>query len=105
MTALPYIRLLTDLAGTLLLVGSLLAALWTLARTRDLTRTRLLVADGILFGLSFKTAATLLRTGELSGWSQIAMFAAIFALRTVLGRVVGWERRTLRQEAGDGAGR
>lgn len=80
----------------------MLAALWALVRTRDLNRTRLLVADGILFALSFKTAATLLRTAELSGWTQIAMFVAIFALRIVLGRVVGWERRLLRGESGAG---
>ncbi len=39
-------------------------------------RGRLLVADGVVAALGYKTAATLLKTIELQAWSSIGMFAA-----------------------------
>lgn len=95
MTWVSLIRVLTDLVGSVVLIAYVLAGLWTLRR-RDLVGAQLQVADGILFALTFKTAATLLRTSELSTWPQIGMFVAIFALRQVLGRVIRAERRALR---------
>ena len=92
---LAWLRVATDLAGTLVLVASLLAALIGLARSRDLRRTQRLVADGVLFALNIKVAATLLRTTELISWSQLGLFAALFVLRTLLSRFLSWERRQL----------
>ncbi|GHF39313.1 putative membrane protein [Deinococcus metalli] len=95
MTFLSVLRLLIDVCGSVALVLALLASGWTLLRTRDPARTQRVILDGIVFALNLKTAATLLRTTELTTWSQIGMFAAIFALRTVLARVAQWERRSL----------
>ena len=87
---------LVELAGALLIVGHCVAALVVLARTRDPVRVRLLVIEGALWGLSLKTAASLLKTIEIQGWTQVGAFAAILALRTVLKRVMGWEQARLR---------
>lgn len=93
---LPALRLLVELATNLVLFGYVVAALLTLLRGADLLRIRLLVADGILLALNLKVAATLLRTVELTTWNQIGLFAAVFVLRTGLGRAVTWERAGLR---------
>ena len=59
-------------------------------------RGRLLVADGVVAALGYKTAATLLKTIELQSWAAIGMFAAILTLRTVVKRVLVWEEGRLR---------
>lgn len=51
-----------EAVGSLVIVDYLVAAICVLVRTRDKTRTRLLVADGALWGLNFKVAASLLKT-------------------------------------------
>ncbi len=86
---------LIEFAGALLIVGYIGVALVTLVRSGNIIKARLLVADGAITGLSFKVAGTLLKTIGLHTWQQILMFAAIFALRTVLKRVFTWERTRL----------
>ena len=81
--------------GLVLIVGHCIAGAVELVRTRDPLRVRLLVIEGALWGLSLKTAASLLKTIELQSWDQIGAFAAIFALRTLVKRVMTWERRHL----------
>lgn len=83
---------LIEFAGALLIVGYIVAALYTLVRTGSIVRARLIAADGIITGLSFKLAGTLLKTILIHTWSQILLFVVIFALRTVLKRVFTWER-------------
>lgn len=56
---------------------------------------RLLVIQGSLWGLSLKTAASLLKTIEIRSWEQIAAFTAILALRTLVKRVMTWEESRL----------
>ena len=89
-----------EFAGALLIVGHCIAGLVELARSRDLAAARLLVIQGSLWGLSLKTAASLLKTIEIHGWEQIAAFTAIFALRTLVKRVMVWEEAHLRGPAG-----
>ncbi len=88
---------LVELAGALLIVGHCIAALVELIRSRDPVRVRLLVIEGALWGLSLKSAASLLKTIEIQGWTQIGAFAAILTLRTVLKRVMTWEEARLRR--------
>ena len=89
-----------EFAGALLIVGHCIAGLVELARSRDLAAARLLVIQGSLWDLSLKTAASLLKTIEIHGWEQIAAFTAIFALRTLVKRVMVWEEAHLRGPAG-----
>lgn len=91
---------LIEFAGALLIVGHCAAALVELARSRDLGAARLLVIQGSLWGLSLKTAASLLKTTEIHSWEQIAAFTAILALRTLVKRVMTWEEARLRGLAG-----
>jgi uncharacterized membrane protein len=84
-----------EFLGTLFIVGYILAALYVLLRWRDLRRARLLVANGIIYALSLKVAASLLKTIELHSWQQISIFAAIFALRVLLKNIFVWETREL----------
>lgn len=88
-----------EAVGSLVIVGYLVAALCVLVRTLDKTRTRLLVAEGALWGLNFKVAASLLKTISLHTWQQIGLFATILALRTILKWIFSWEARRLRQRA------
>ncbi len=85
-----------EFAGALLIVGYCIAGLVELARSRDPAAVRLLVIEGSLWGLSLKTAASLLKTIEIHSWEQIAAFTAILALRTLVKRVMTWEEAHLR---------
>jgi uncharacterized membrane protein len=89
---------LIEMGGSLIIVAYVLAALLTLLRSRTvgITHARLLIAQGVLTGLSFKLASTLLKTILLVTWHQILIFAAIFALRTLLKRLFVWEQTHLR---------
>jgi len=93
---------LIEFVGALLIIGYLLAALLTLLRTRDVQLARLQGATGVVTGLSFKLAATLLKTIQLRTWQQIFLFLAIFTLRTVLKRVFTWEQERLQQKQQEG---
>lgn len=84
-----------EAAGSLLLLGYVLAALLALLRRHGLERSRLLLADGAVFALGFKTGASLLKTLELGTWRQIGAFVAILALRTVLKRAFAAEKAAL----------
>jgi uncharacterized membrane protein len=94
---------LIEFGGALVIIGYLLAALLTVLHTRDIQLARLQAATGVVTGLSFKLAGTLLKTIQLHTWQQILMFVAIFTLRTVLKRFFTWEQEQLRhrEEAKD----
>ena len=83
---------LIDLVGGLLVGGYAVAAVVTLLRMGAVAHARLLVAEGAVLGLSFKTAGTLLKTLELHTWEQIGMFGAVLALRVVLKQLFVWEK-------------
>lgn len=89
-----------EMVGALIIAGYCLAALVALARGRGPAAARLLIGQGALTGLGYTLAATLLKTLVLLSWQQIAMFAAIFALRTLLKRLFVWEQGRLGVRAG-----
>jgi uncharacterized membrane protein len=88
---------LIEFVGALLIVIYIIVAIFVLFRSKDIVRARLIVADGVITGLSFKLAGTLLKTIELHTWQQILMFVAIFALRTILKMLFTWERSRLQR--------
>ncbi|MGI4802228.1 MAG: DUF1622 domain-containing protein [Janthinobacterium lividum] len=92
-----------EAAGSALLLGYVLAALLALARQHGLERCRLMLANGAVLSLGFKTTATLLKTLELNTWNQIGVFAAVLALRTVLKRAFVAEKASLAQVASEDA--
>jgi uncharacterized membrane protein len=94
---------LIEFVGALLIVAYLLAALFALFHTKDVQLARLQGATGIVTGLSFKLAGTLLKTIQLHTWQQILMFVAIFTLRIVLKRVFTWEQRRLQHNLPESA--
>ncbi|MBN9120255.1 MAG: DUF1622 domain-containing protein [Planctomycetes bacterium] len=87
---------LIDLVGGLLIVGYVAAAVLALVCTGSVGQARLLVAEGAVLGLSFKTAGTLLKTVEIHTWEQIGMFGAVLALRIVLKQLFVWEQGRVR---------
>jgi uncharacterized membrane protein len=91
--------LLIDLVASVVIAGYVILAMFKLARGGGIDQARLLVAEGAVLGLSFKVAATLLKTLELHTWEQILMFAAILALRTILKQVFLWEQREVRRSS------
>ncbi len=86
---------LIEAAGSALLVGFVFVAGGALLRGEGPERARLLVAEGAVLALSFKTGATLLKTLDLPNWDRIAAFAAILALRTALKRAFTAEQAAL----------
>lgn len=97
--------LLIDLIGSLLVVAYVVAAIVSLLRTRAITQARLIVAEGAVLGLSFKTAGTLLKTLELHTWNQILTFTAILTLRILLKQLFVWEQGQLKREFAQPHGR
>ena len=85
----------TEAAGSALLVGFVLAAGGALARGGGPDRARLLVAEGAVLALSFKTGATPLKTLDLPNWGRIAASVAILAPRTALKRAFAAEQVAL----------
>ncbi len=85
---------LIDLLGALLIVGYDGAAIVALLRGRSILQARLLVAEGAVFGLSFKVAGALLTALELPTWRQLGMFATVLALRTLLKQLFACPRPT-----------
>jgi uncharacterized membrane protein len=90
---------LIDLIGGLFVVGYVVAAVVRLLRTGAIAPARLLVAEGAVLGLSFKTAGTLLKTLEIHTWEQIGMFGAVLALRVVLKQLFVWERTRIERRS------
>lgn len=90
---------LIEFAGALLIVGYCIAGLIEVVRSRDPAIVRLLVIEGSLWGLSLKTAASLLKMIEIQSWEQIGAFTAILAVRTLLKRVMTWEEAQLQGPA------
>lgn len=86
-----------EFIGALLIVGYILAALYALMRDRRIISAQQIVADGAIAGLNFKLAGTLLKAIVVHSWQQILMFAAIFALRTILKRLFTWEKGRLQR--------
>ncbi|GJE51437.1 hypothetical protein GOFOIKOB_4496 [Methylobacterium tardum] len=89
---------LIEFGGALLVVFGCTRGLLHLAvgfgSRESIDAARLIVADGIVAALGFKTAATLLKTIELRSWQAILMFVAVFALRTFV------KQALMREEAG-----
>ena len=75
------LAVLIEFGGALLIVFGCVRGLARLAadsgRRTAIVGARLAVADGIVAGLGFKTAATLLRTIELRSWNAILMFCLV----------------------------
>ena len=99
-TAIHLAAVLIEFGGGLFAAAGCVRGLAALVAARGshdgIVRARLLVADGIIAALGFKTAATLLKTIELQTWNAIAAFAAILTLRTVVKQVLVREVRRLR---------
>jgi uncharacterized membrane protein len=83
---------LIQFAGGLVIVGHVARALVVLVRRGDARSARVLVADGVIWALSFTLAGTLITTALLHTWQQIAIFGAIFVFRFLLKRLFAWER-------------
>ncbi len=91
---------LIEFGGSIIIAVACMRGLAILTAGRGshsaIVRGRLVVADGVISALGYKTAATLLKTIELQTWTAIGMFAAIFTLRTMIKRVLLWEEARLR---------
>lgn len=81
--------LLIELAGTIVIVTSMVRGLIDFLRRDD--HTRLHLAQGIMLGLEFKLGSEVLRSVVVSSWSELGMLAAIMALRTALTLLLHWE--------------
>jgi len=86
---------LIDLISAWVIGYHALWALLALARRGGTDKARLIIADGVLAGLGFSVAGTLLKTIALQTWEQLGFFTLIFALRTALKKVFAWERRLI----------
>lgn len=84
-----------EFGGAIIITTGIVRALIALATGESIGRARLLAIAGVLSGLGFKSAATLLKAIELGTWHGIAAFAAILTLRTFIKQVFLWERKRL----------
>lgn len=89
------LALLPEAIGSLVIVAYVVRATVELLRGRGIDNSRLIVAEGVLLGLSFKVATSLLKTAVLHSWTQIGLFAFVLALRTILKRLFAWEREKI----------
>ncbi|HLH22788.1 MAG TPA: DUF1622 domain-containing protein [Chloroflexota bacterium] len=88
-----------QLGGALAITGYAAKALVTLVRARSVEEARLVMADGVIVGLTVLVVATLLKTIVLQSWTDIGLFAVTLGLRTLLKRLFAWEEAQLRRRA------
>ena len=86
---------LIEFGGAVIITFAVVRALAALATGAGVDQARLLVIGGSLSALGYKSAATLLKAVELGTWGGIGTFTAIFTLRTVIKRLLMWERARL----------
>lgn len=77
---------LIELLGSVVIVAFCVRGLALVVLERRPYQVHHALSQGVLWGLDFKLAATLLKTLELTSWHQIAMFGLVLALRTLLKR-------------------
>ncbi len=91
-TLLSLLATFIDFGGSLVIVISAALCLRDALRARlapaSLDDLRLRLADGLVFALSFKTGAGLVRTITIGTWRQFGSLLFIVALRFFLGRVL-----------------
>lgn len=71
------------------------AAITLVARRGDINSARLVVADGVINGLTLMVAATLLKTLQAFTWNQMLLLAVILGIRTLLRALFTWERQQI----------
>jgi hypothetical protein len=88
-----------QIGGSLIIIVYACAALLILLRRRasGIVAARLLIAHGVLTGLGFTLAGTLLKMILLVMWHGILIFAVIFDFRTLLKRLFVWEQTHFQQ--------
>lgn len=67
-------------------------ALVLIVRGRGSDAAKAVVADGVIAGLGFGVAGSLLKTIALGDWPHLRMFAFVFVFRTLLKRVFQQEQ-------------
>jgi uncharacterized membrane protein len=77
-----------------------LYALTCIVRREGSDKARRVKAEGVLWGLGFMVAGTLLTTLALQSWAQIRTFAVILTLRTLLKKVFSSERAAIEAHHG-----
>ena len=95
MTPAHLVSVLIEAAGSVLLLGYLVAALAALLRGRGPERAHLPLADDAVLSPGCKTGVSFPETLELGSWRRIGSFVAILALRTILRPAFAAEREML----------
>ncbi len=85
---------LIELLAAIVIAYHVALAVVLIAKGKGVDAARMAMAEGVLAGLSFSVAATLLKTIALEDWAAIRMFAFVLALRTLLKMVFERERNS-----------
>jgi uncharacterized membrane protein len=87
MSILNSISLLIEIVSSLVIFGYCATGVLIFIRQRNRIQAQIMVANGTLLGLNIKLVAALLKTIELQTWNQLALFATILVLRTIIKKV------------------
>jgi uncharacterized membrane protein len=87
------LAMLIEFGGALVIAKYVAQAGWSALLQRSPHAAAQIATRGLVAGLNFKLAATLLKTLELTSWNQIGMFVTIFALRLLVKRALLANRR------------
>ncbi len=87
MSLLNSISLLIEIVSSLVIFCYCATGFLVFVRHHNRIQAQILVANGTLLGLSIKLVAALLKTIELQTWNQLALFATILVLRTIIKKV------------------
>ncbi len=96
MDELSFLSVWIEFVGAVIIAGYCVTAWDPLLHNGEVRLARLRVAEGVLVGMNFKVAATLLKTIELHSWGQIGLFILVFALRTIIKWLFTWEQQRVR---------
>lgn len=87
MPELKIFILLVELVSSLVIFGYCIAGFVVLIIHRSRIQSQIMVANGAVLGLSIKLVGAFLKTIEMQSWNQLAQFAAIILLRTMVKKV------------------
>ena len=83
---IAYLALLEEIiefAGNMIIVVAAIMAMIALARHKPIHIAKRYISRGAITCLDFRLAATLLKALTLFTWQGIAMFVALYAIRTI----------------------
>lgn len=83
-----FLGYILDFLGAIVISFGIFNSFWDLIKHRNNFTARIMLTKSLIFGLSIKLSAALIKAIIIQTWDQIAMAFIIFAITTVIRKSV-----------------